>query len=93
MTVHTHKLAHTDKLCACPTQGLWRAAMYNPMRAYQMAFNLTVSKHATCLNNCSSHGKCSEDGVCVCTGNWQGGDCSVSPSAACQPGSRAPLRM
>lgn len=34
--------------------------MYNPMRTYPLAFNLTVAKHANCLNNCSSHGACSE---------------------------------
>ena len=48
-------------------QGIWRVAVYNPMRTYPLAFNLTVAKHANCLNNCSSHGACSEvsDSLCA----------------------------
>ena len=41
-------------------QGIWRVALYNPMRTYPLAFNLTVAKQAICLNNCSDHGTCSE---------------------------------
>ena len=41
-------------------QGIWRLALFNPLRSYSVAFNLTVSKHATCLNDCSGRGQCSQ---------------------------------
>jgi hypothetical protein len=47
-------------------QGVWRAAIHNPMRIYKVAYNLTTIKVARCLNNCSGHGDCSEDAVCHC---------------------------
>ena len=59
------------------------------MRIYQIAYNLTATKQGHCLNGCSAHGACTEDGVCQCTGNWAGGDCSVDTSAtSCQQGTR-----
>ena len=58
-------------------QGLWRAAIYNPLRWAGMAYNLTASKAGTCLNSCSGHGRCTSNGVCICEGPWSGGDCSV----------------
>lgn len=76
------------------TQGVWRAAIYNPMRIYKLSYNLTASKEAHCLNGCNGHGTCSEDAVCHCEDNWTGGDCSVYASgASCQPGSRKPSPM
>ena len=51
-------------------QGLWRAAIYNPMHIYKISYNLTVSRAAACLNNCSQHGTCSADGLCHCQGDW-----------------------
>ena len=34
-----------------------------------------------------------QDGVCQCQGNWAGGDCSVTPSSGCQPGTRRPTPL
>ena len=51
-------------------QGLWRAAIYNPMHIYKISYNLTVSRTAACLNNCSQHGTCTADGLCHCEGDW-----------------------
>ena len=50
----------------CALQGVWRAAIHNPMRIYKIAYNLTTIKVARCLNNCSGHGTCSEDAICHC---------------------------
>lgn len=52
------------------SQGLWRAAIYNPMHIYKISYNLTVSRTAACLNNCSQHGTCTPDGLCHCEGDW-----------------------
>ena len=71
-------------------QGVWHAAMYNPMRIYQIAYNLTAIRHGHCLNDCSGHGECSDDGICSCAGTWSGGDCSVDPAGTCLSGSRKP---
>jgi hypothetical protein len=56
---------------AAGRQGLWRAAIYNPMHIYRLTYNLTVSRSAACLNNCSQHGACSADGLCHCEGDWR----------------------
>ena len=75
-------------------QGVWRAAMYNPMRMYKLAYNLTTVKEGRCLNNCTDHGTCSDDAVCHCLDNWTGGDCSVyARGGSCSPGSRKPTLM
>ena len=53
---------HHDWTRKLIVQGIWRLAVHNPMRTYPLAFNLTVSKEAFCLNNCSGHGTCSQAG-------------------------------
>ena len=116
-------------------------AVYNPMRVNSIAYTLAIRKEGRCLNDCSGHGNCTEDGACECTvrggghmwlgpggrragvsgqrggedgitchpcaqclswwhdkyeelsthasqAEWAGGDCSVSPAAACLVGSR-----
>ncbi|KAL3154641.1 hypothetical protein ABBQ32_014088 [Trebouxia sp. C0010 RCD-2024] len=71
----------------CPSQlkgGLWRVAIYNPMRMYQVGYNLTALKIAHCLNECSGHGQCDHTGTCHCDPNWAGGDCSVNKDGDCQ---------
>lgn len=65
-------------------QGLWRVAIYNPMRMYQVGYNLTALKIAHCLNECSGHGQCDHTGTCHCDPNWAGGDCSVNKDGDCQ---------
>ena len=74
-------------------QGVWRAAIYNPMRIYKLGYNLTTTKEGRCLNNCTSHGSCSDDAICHCHDNWTGGDCSVYAKGGCDPGSRKPMPM
>ncbi|EIE26855.1 hypothetical protein COCSUDRAFT_39831 [Coccomyxa subellipsoidea C-169] len=84
----------TYEIDLCPSQlkqGVWRAAIYNPMRIYKLAYNLTTVKEGRCLNNCTGHGTCSDDAVCHCLDNWTGGDCSVyARGGSCSPGSRKP---
>ena len=63
------------------SQGLWRAAIYNPMHIYKISYNLTVSRTAACLNNCSQHGTCTADGLCHCEGDWYG----ILPKKAAPP--------
>ena len=72
-------------------QGTWRAAIYNPMRIYKLGYTIKLSKQANCLNDCSGHGDCTEDGICNCHDNWAGGDCSIQPLEPCQEGSRKPV--
>lgn len=60
--------------------------MYNPMRMYQVGYNLTTLKIAHCLNECSGHGQCDDTGTCKCDANWAGGDCSVNKAGECQVG-------
>ncbi len=61
-----------------PFTVLLQLAVYNPMRQYRIAYNLTISKEGRCLNNCTgpSHGTCNSDGVCECAVRRGGGDCS-----------------
>ena len=40
------------------------------MHIYKISYNLTVSRTAACLNNCSQHGTCTADGLCHCEGDW-----------------------
>lgn len=40
--------------------------MYNPGGLWEVAYNLTVRRQAWCLNDCSGHGSCSDDGLCDC---------------------------
>uniref|UniRef100_A0A1D1ZTQ2 EGF-like domain-containing protein n=1 Tax=Auxenochlorella protothecoides TaxID=3075 RepID=A0A1D1ZTQ2_AUXPR len=95
---YTHKLVLEEQnvtrtLTLCPTQlvkGEWALAVYNPLRGFQVGFSLTLERQGHCLNGCSGHGKCSEEGVCRCEPDWQGGDCSVSGSGGCEEGSRRP---
>lgn len=63
---------------------MWRVAIYNPMRMYQVGYNLTALKIAHCLNECSGHGQCDDTGTCLCDANWAGGDCSVNKDGDCQ---------
>jgi hypothetical protein len=51
--------------------------VFNPVRNTGIGYTLTLHKIPKCFNNCSGHGKCSEDGVCECEGKYAGGDCSV----------------
>ena len=67
-------------------QGFWRIAIHNPMLVHQISYNLTAVKVAHCLNKCSGHGQCDDNGVCQCQGNWAGGDCSVNKDGDCQVG-------
>lgn len=62
--------------------------MYNPIRVYAMAYNLTAVNQVHCLNNCSGHGECQADGTCVCQSPWNGGDCSLDQSVSCVQGNR-----
>jgi hypothetical protein len=55
----------------------WTLAVFNPVRNTGIGYNLTLHKIPKCFNNCCGHGECSEDGVCLCDGNYAGGDCSV----------------
>ena len=64
-------------------QGLWRAAIYNPMHIYKISYNLTVSRTAACLNNCSQHGTCTADGLCHCEGDWCGTSVWAAASLTC----------
>lgn len=82
----------TRPVCAC-VQGVWRAAIYNPMRIYKLGYNLTTTKEGRCLNNCTGHGTCSEDAICHCHDNWTGGDCSVHAKGGCELGSRKAMPM
>ena len=74
-------------------QGLWRVAIYNPMRLYQIGYNLTAIKLAHCLNGCNGHGECDSDGTCRCYDNWAGGDCSVNQKGGCQAGTHKSTPM
>ncbi|DBB04188.1 hypothetical protein WJX77_010421 [Trebouxia sp. C0004] len=76
-------------------EGLWRIAIYNPMRLYQIGYKLTAVKLAHCLNDCSGHGSCDDDGTCQCNSNWAGGDCSVNQAGGggCQEGSHQSTAM
>ena len=57
------------------------------MPTYPLNYSLLVTKVGRCLNGCSQHGACSEDGVCACSEGWAGGDCSVAaPSRPVAPG-------
>ena len=66
------------------------AALFNPMRLYKIGYNLTVSKTASCLNDCSGRGSCSQDGECLCEGGFAGGDCSIDLAGQCQHGTMKP---
>ncbi|KAK9843435.1 hypothetical protein WJX81_002486 [Elliptochloris bilobata] len=89
-----HNTTYEIILCRSQlTQGLWRAAIYNPMHIYKVSYNLTVSRSAACLNNCSQHGTCTADGLCHCEGDWTGGDCSVSLAHHCAQGTRRATPM
>ncbi len=76
-------------------QGLWRIAIYNPMRLYQIGYQLTAVKLGNCLNDCSNHGLCNSDGLCDCSDNWIGGDCSVNQAGGgqCQEGTHKSTSM
>ena len=76
-------------------QGFWRIAVYNPMRLYQIGYKLTAVKLAHCLNDCSGHGSCDDNGTCQCNSNWAGGDCSVNQAGGggCQEGSHQSTAM
>ena len=76
-------------------QGLWRLAIYNPMRPYRIGYSLTAVKLAHCLNDCSGHGTCDSNGNCQCDSNWAGGDCSVNQagSGGCQEGTHKSSAM
>jgi hypothetical protein len=63
-------------------------AVYNPTRLHAISYELMITKVGRCLNNCSSHGICSDDGVCECRADWAGGDCSISLNASCVAKSR-----
>jgi hypothetical protein len=88
LAVDTHEEDFPRQTSGNGTQGNWRAAIYNPMRVYKMAYNLSAEKHVHCLNNCSQNGKCTEDGQCKCHGDWAGGDCSIDLSTSCVQGTR-----
>lgn len=82
----------------CPSQlkaDLWRIAIYNPMRLYQIGYNLTAVKLAHCLNDCSGNGQCDSNGTCHCNDNWAGGDCSVNQAGGggCQAGTHKSVAM
>ena len=63
------------------------------MRIFSVGYDFNVTKSGVCLNNCTGHGLCTEEGECQCAGNWAGGDCSVDTSAGtCQQGSRLPSK-
>ena len=78
-------------------QGKWRVAVYNPASSlFPVAYNLTAKQVGYCLHDCSNHGRCQDDGTCICDDGYAGGDCSVTSSggsAGCTPGSRRPTHM
>jgi len=78
---------------AAGRQGLWRAAIYNPMHIYRLSYNLTVSRSAACLNNCSQHGACSADGLCHCEGDWRAPPWQDMPPRLCSSGAAAQARL
>eukprot|EP00955_Chlamydomonas_euryale_P013849 149620-Chlamydomonas_euryale.AAC.1 len=42
-------------------------AVENPLSAaYKIGYSLAVATSADCINACSGHGDCSDDGVCAC---------------------------
>ncbi len=65
------------------------------MRLYQIGYKLTAVKLAHCLNDCSGHGSCDDNGTCLCNGKWAGGDCSVNQAGGggCQEGSHESTAM
>merc|ERR1712063_244539 len=54
----------------------FRAAMKYIAKALLFLAVVVVAVIASCGNNCSAHGTCSND-VCVCTTGWGGDDCSI----------------
>ena len=77
---------HSLILCSSQlVQGSWWVALHNPLPSIPLNYTFSVGKSGRCLNDCSAHGECTEDGQCVCEDGWAGGDCSASSKPAPPP--------
>eukprot|EP00300_Choanocystis_sp_HF-7_P023917 c25307_g1_i1.p1 GENE.c25307_g1_i1~~c25307_g1_i1.p1 ORF type:complete len:1192 (-),score=246.30 c25307_g1_i1:40-3585(-) len=57
-------------------EGLFVARYVDGISSQSRAHSLEVDVTKACLNRCSQHGKCNR-GVCECTKDWGGLDCSI----------------
>lgn len=93
-TGEDHGRCNEDGVCECAVSvrgggGVCCELLLLRGGGVQCSFNVGVGKAANYLRTCSIMVRQLQLSACPCVqANWAGGDCSVSPTAACLAGSR-----